>query len=232
MQKDERMYIWNTKKTGIKIWWSTRFTQEVLKMATMMESVIWREWLRSWIIWRSLASMQYGCLLSMLLRMWITVTIFLITSRSWKNSELWKTGMLSATVRMNEVSPLSWIWFWTILQININGSGNQRNPAIILTVITISGVILHRTEAHPTAGCPYLAEVPGNMFLNVDNTISISLLKNNRIWTGIIRKLKRKFLILSVSGMRKVLTDIALMPSVILTKDWTDVQIWMNPLVL
>ena len=26
-----------------------------------------------------------------------------------------------------------------------------------------------------------LAEVPGNMFLNVDNTISISLLKNNRI---------------------------------------------------
>ena len=176
--------------------------------------------------------MQYGCLLSMLLRMWITVTIFLITSRSWKNLELWKTGMLSATVRMNEASPLSWIWFWTILQININGSGNQRNPAIILTVITISGVILHRTEAHPTAGCLYLAEAPGNMFLNVDNTISISLLKNNRIWTGIIRKLKRKFLILSVSGMRKVLTDIALMPSVILTKDWTDVQIWMNPLVL
>ena len=38
--------------------------------------------------------MQYGCLLSMLLRMWITVTIFLITSRSWKNLELWKTGML------------------------------------------------------------------------------------------------------------------------------------------
>ena len=62
-----------------------------------------------------------------------------------------------------------------------NGYGNQRNPAIILTVITISGVILHRTEAHPTAGCPYLAEAPGNMFLNVDNTISISLLKNNRI---------------------------------------------------
>ena len=45
------------------------------------------------------------------------------------------------------------------------------------------------------------------------------------IWRGIIWKLKRKFLILSVSGMRKVLTDIALMPSVILTKDWTDVQI-------
>ena len=36
---------------------------------------------------------------------------------------------------------------------------------------------------------------------------------------------KEKILILSVSGMRKVLTDIALMPSVILTKDWTDVQI-------
>ena len=31
--------------------------------------------------------------------------------RSWKNSELWKTGMHSATVRMNEASPLSWIWF-------------------------------------------------------------------------------------------------------------------------
>ena len=57
----------------------------------------------------------------------------------------------------------------------------SKNPAIILTVITISGVILHRTEAHPTAGCPYLAEVPGNMFRNVDNTISISLPKNSRI---------------------------------------------------
>ena len=50
-----------------------------------------------------------------------------------------------------------------------------------LTVITISGVILHRTEAHPTAGCLYLAEAPGNMFLNVDNTISISLPKSSLI---------------------------------------------------
>ena len=171
-----------------------------------MESEIWTELQRNWIIWRSLVLMLSGFRRYTSHRMMTMDMTLVIIRRLWQSSEQWKTTTGCLQERTNLVSRSWWIWLSIIHPMNMRGLWRAARVWIILIVISISGVRAKRTEASRITGDRSSAVLHGSMIRRPICISCICFPRSSRILIGTIRRYVMRYLTWWTGGAKKALT--------------------------